>query len=130
MTKPSLSLFQLKITAVGQLLAVLPALIFAFSCVDKSNSLASKLELQRIAAVDGAELDQISLSHGNFAYLQTIDLHKMELDQLTGNLDTRKSARGRYYPSEGKNSSPFFGRMTTEFVKENGVVAEVRENLL
>ena len=128
MTKPSPNLFQLKITAVGQLLAVLPALIFAFSCVDKSNSLASKLELQRIAAVDGAELDQISLSHGNFAYLQTIDLHKMELDQLTGN--PRKSARGRYYPSEGKNSSPFFGRMTTEFVKENGVVAEVRENLL
>jgi hypothetical protein len=71
---------------------------------------------QRLFNTEGATLDQIPLEQGNVVYLQTIDLHKMEIDQLVGDVE-RKGIKGLYYPSKTNDSSPFFKRLTVSAVR-------------
>jgi hypothetical protein len=71
---------------------------------------------QRLFNTEGAALDQIPLEQGNVVYLQTIDLHKMQIDQLVGDVE-RKAIKGLYYPSKTNDSSPFFKRLTVSAVR-------------
>lgn len=43
----------------------------------------------RLLSADGATLDAISIDRNNVVYLQTLDLRKVQIDQLLGELDHR-----------------------------------------
>lgn len=63
---------------------------------------------QPIDVIDGAGLYKQYLADGNEAYLQVIDLGKMEIDQLVGEVEGMGIGEGKYYKGEGKYDSPFF----------------------
>jgi hypothetical protein len=63
---------------------------------------------QPLEVIDGAALYKQQLTDGNEAYLQVIDLHKMQIDQLVGEIDTMGLGQGKYYQGEGGYYSPFF----------------------
>src|SRR4028118_1803371 len=63
---------------------------------------------QPIEAIDGAILYKQQLTDGNEAYLQVIDLRKMQIDQLVGEVDNMGLGQGKYYKGEGEHYSPFF----------------------
>ena len=63
---------------------------------------------QPIDVVDGAGLYRQTLADGNEAYLQVIDLGKMQIDQLVGEVEGMGRGEGNYYQGEGKYDSPFF----------------------
>lgn len=88
-------------------------------CTQTSQSSFLPLKPQRLAAVEGATLDRFPAEKGNVIYLQTLDLHKIQIDQLTGKVDRARQAQGFYYPSQGKNSSPFFQRLTVAQVRKD-----------
>lgn len=67
--------------------------------------------------MNGATLDAISIDRNNVVYLQTLDLRKVQIDQLMGELDNR-TAQGLYYPSAGNESSPFFQRLTVAAIRD------------
>jgi hypothetical protein len=81
-------------------------------CAQTSQSSTASLKPQRLVAIDGATLDRFSIEKGSVIYLQTLDLHKMQIDQLAGSVDRSRQAQGFYYPSKGQGSSPFFQRLT------------------
>ena len=66
---------------------------------------------ERLQSADGATLDKISLAPDKIVYLQTIDLKKMQIDQLVGEVE-RQGTKGLYYPSTKDDSSPYFKRLT------------------
>lgn len=107
--------FQLKnVTALWLFTVIFMSMI---GCTEQLNSLLSQPVPQRLMEVKGATLDRIPLEQGNVVYLQIIDLHKMEIDQLIGDIDSRKGVKGLYYPSKSDGSSPFFQRMTIAAVR-------------
>jgi hypothetical protein len=73
---------------------------------------------ERLLDVAGATLDQIPLSGNNVAYLQTIDLHQMQMDQLVGEADRRSKEKGFYYPVKNQDFSPFFKRLPFTEVRD------------
>ncbi|MCC5628750.1 phosphodiester glycosidase family protein [Nostoc sphaeroides CHAB 2801] len=83
------------------LLPILSSLLIA----QVSNPLSSYQSLQTI---DGAALYKKQLTNGNEAYLQVIDLRKMQIDQITGEVDNMGLNEGKYYKGEGGHYSPFF----------------------
>jgi hypothetical protein len=92
-------------------------LICLVGCTQQSNPRLLQPVPKRLIEVNGATLDRIPLEQGNVVYLQTIDLHKMEIDQMMGDIDRRKGVKGLYYPSKNDDSSPFFKRMPTTAVR-------------
>jgi hypothetical protein len=88
-------------------------------CTQRSQSSPLPLTPQRLVAVEGATLDRFSTEKGNVIYLQTLDLHKIQIDQLTGNVDRSRQAQGFYYPNPAKDSSPFFQRLTVAQVRKD-----------
>jgi hypothetical protein len=107
---------RIRLTLLGGFLATLCGLT---GCTELTKSLASNPVSQRLVETDGATLDRLDLQNGNVAYIQTIDLRKMQMDQLVGKVDRTQSAKGMYYPSKDKNSSPFFERLTTLEVRDD-----------
>jgi hypothetical protein len=95
-------------TSVCLLLSALSLSIHVIGCTEQRGSLLPQPAPERLIEVNGATLDQIPLEQGNMVYLQTIDLHKMEIDQLIGDIDGRKGVKGLYYPSKNEDSRPFF----------------------
>ncbi|MBD2255354.1 hypothetical protein [Nostoc parmelioides] len=69
------------------------------------NSLSS---YQAIHVIDGAGLYKKELTNGNTAYLQVIDLRKMRIDQVMGEVDNMGYGQGKYYQGEEKYYSPYF----------------------
>ena len=63
---------------------------------------------QPIEVIDSAGLYKQQLANGNEAYLQVIDLHKMQIDQLIGEANDMGLTLGKYYRGEGNYYSPFF----------------------
>lgn len=63
---------------------------------------------QPMHIIDGASLYKTVTANGHKAYLQIINLQKMQIDQLTGNADNLGSGEGKYYRGEGASDSPFF----------------------
>ena len=63
---------------------------------------------QPLEVIDGAALYKQQRTDGNEAYLQVIDLHKMQIDQLVGEVDDMGLGQGKYYQGEGGYYSPFF----------------------
>ena len=68
---------------INLLLFLLPILSSLF-IAQASNPLSSYQTLQTI---DGAALYKKQLKNGNEAYLQVIELRKMQIDQITGEVD-------------------------------------------
>jgi hypothetical protein len=66
------------------------------------------ISLQQIEVRDGAELYKKQLANGNEAYLQVIDVRKMQIDQLIGEVDKMGISQGAYYQGEAQYYSPFF----------------------
>jgi hypothetical protein len=88
---------------------IFPLLLAAMGCTGRAqNSAPPKSEPQTIAAVDGAVLSKRLLKDGNIAYLQTIDVRKMAIDQLVEETAQTGSKQGQYYLGEGKFASPYF----------------------
>ncbi|MEH2092507.1 hypothetical protein [Nostoc sp.] len=85
------------------LLPILSSFWIAQTC----NSLSSYQPLQ---SIDGAALYKKELTNGNEAYLQVINLGKMHIDQIIGEVDNMGLNEGKYYQGEGKYYSPFFQR--------------------
>jgi hypothetical protein len=74
---------------------------------------------QTLQAIDGAALYKKELSQGNEAYLQIIDIRKMHIDQIIGEVDNMGLNEGKYYQGEGKYYSPFFKqKLFSEVVDE------------
>ncbi|MBD2409953.1 hypothetical protein FACHB389_27900 [Nostoc calcicola FACHB-389] len=63
---------------------------------------------QPLQVIDGAALYRKELTNGNKAYLQVIDLGKMHIDQIIGEVDNMGKNQGNYYKGEGGHYSPFF----------------------
>ena len=63
---------------------------------------------QPLVVIDGAALYKKQLTGSNEAYLQVIDLHKIQIDQLVGEVDEMGLSQGKYYKGEGRYYSPFF----------------------
>ena len=63
---------------------------------------------QPLEVIDGAALYKQQRTDGNEAYLQVIALHKMQIDQLVGEVDNMGLGQGKYYKGEGGYYSPFF----------------------
>ncbi|MBD2611148.1 MAG: hypothetical protein RMY62_025105 [Nostoc sp. ZfuVER08] len=63
---------------------------------------------QPLQVIDGAALYRKQLTNGNEAYLQVIDLRKMHIDQIIGEVDNMGEKQGKYYQGEGGHYSPFF----------------------
>ena len=57
---------------------------------------------------EGALLYKRQLPDGNEAYLQIINLQKIQINQLIGEVDNMGQGQGRYYKGEGEYYSPFF----------------------
>ncbi|MEH2222217.1 hypothetical protein [Nostoc sp.] len=89
---------------INLLLFLLP-ILSSFWIAQTFNPLSSYQPLQ---AVDGAALYKKQLTNGNEAYLQVIDLGKMHIDQIIGEVDNMGLNEGKYYQGEGKYYSPFF----------------------
>ena len=73
---------------------------------------------QPLEVIDGAGLYKQQLTDGNEVYLQVIDLHKMQIDQLVGEVDNMGLDQGKYYQGEGEHYSPFFKMKLFEEVTE------------
>ncbi|MEH2140074.1 hypothetical protein [Nostoc sp.] len=85
------------------LLPILGSFWIAQTC----NPLSSYQPLQ---SIDGAALYKKELTNGNEAYLQVINMGKMHIDQIIGEVDNIGLNEGKYYQGEGKYYSPFFQR--------------------
>jgi hypothetical protein len=107
---------RIRLTLLGGFLAIVYG---GTGCTEPPKSFASKPVSQRLVETDGATLDRLDLQNGNVAYIQTINLRKMQLDQLMGEVDRTQAAKGTYYPSRDINSSPFFKRLTVSGVRNN-----------
>ena len=89
------------------------ALFLLAGCIaNREDATPSTLSPTRLLEVDGAVLEQISFDKQNKIYLQTIDLRRMQIDQIIGKAE-RKGSKSLYYPSLAGVSSPFFERLTT-----------------
>ena len=73
---------------------------------------------QPIEVIDGAALYKQELTDGNEAYLQVINLHKMQIDQLITEVDNMGLQQGKYYKGEGEHYSPFFQMQLFEEVTD------------
>jgi len=87
---------------------------------------------QPVDTRDGAELYKKELPNGNLAYLQVINVQKMQIDQLIGEVDRMAFNKGLYYQGENKYYSPFFksklfSEVTGEYKKlyGNGVFSVI-----
>jgi hypothetical protein len=89
---------------INLLLFLLP-ILSSFWIAQTFNPLSSYQPLQ---SIEGAALYKKELTNGNEAYLQIIDLRKMEIDQIIGEVDNMGLNEGKYYKGEGKYYSPFF----------------------
>jgi hypothetical protein len=67
---------------------------------------------------NGSGLYKQQLTDGNEAYLQVIDMRKMQIDQLIGEVDDLGLGQGKYYKGEGGYYSPFFKMKLFELVTE------------
>lgn len=110
--------FRSKNLALWGLLITGLVLISGIGCTQQPTFKPSPAAPKRLLTVDGATLEEIPLEGGNMVYLQTIDLHKMHIDQLVGEVD-HKGLKGLYYPSKNDDSSPFFKRLTAEAVRNS-----------
>ncbi|MBE9126862.1 MULTISPECIES: hypothetical protein [unclassified Coleofasciculus] len=63
---------------------------------------------QPLEVIDGAGFYKQQLTDSNTAYLQVIDLQKMQIDQLVGEVDNMGLEQGKYYQGEARYYSPFF----------------------
>ncbi len=73
---------------------------------------------QPLAVIDGAGLYEKKLDNDNSAYLQVINLQKMQIDQLIGEVDDMGWHGGKYYKGEAGYYSPFFKTKPFEEVTE------------
>ncbi|MBW4577151.1 MAG: phosphodiester glycosidase family protein [Aphanothece sp. CMT-3BRIN-NPC111] len=58
--------------------------------------------------IDGAGLYKTQLSDGNLAYLQVVDLRKMQMEQIVGEVDKVGVSEGKYYGKPASYYSPSF----------------------
>ena len=58
--------------------------------------------------IEGAGLYKTKLANGNEAYLQVIDLRKMQMEQIVGEVNDVGVDRGQYYGEPGSYYSPYF----------------------
>ncbi|MBN3959611.1 hypothetical protein [Nostoc sp. NMS8] len=115
--------------AVINLLLFLLPILSSLWISQTFNPLSSYQPLQ---VIDGAALYKKQLTNGNEAYLQVIDLRKMHIDQITGEVDDMGLNEGKYYKGEGGHYSPFFqnklfSEVTDEYKKlyENNVFSMI-----
>ncbi len=80
--------------------------VVAYFAIEQLSSPISYF--QPVDSRDGAELYKKELPNGNRAYLQVIDVQKMQIDQLIGEVDRMALNKGLYYQGENKHYSPFF----------------------
>ena len=73
-----------------------------------AQSFTPSSSYQPLEVINGAGLYKQQLTDGNEAYLQVIDLHKMQIEQLVGEVDTMGLGQGKYYQGEAGYYSPFF----------------------
>jgi hypothetical protein len=73
-----------------------------------AQSFSPPSSYQPLEVIDGAALYKKQLTGDNQAYLQVIDLHKIQIDQLVGEVDDMGLGQGKYYKGEGRYYSPFF----------------------
>lgn len=97
-------------------------IILSFTISQTFNPLSAYQPLQ---VIDGAGLYKKQLANGNEAYLQIIDLRKMHIDQLVGEVDNMGRDEGKYYQGEGRHYSPYFknkafSEVTNEYQKLYG----------
>ncbi len=100
---------------INLLLFLLP-ILSSFWIAQSFDPLSSYQPLQKI---DGAALYRKELTNGNEAYLQVIDLRKMHIDQIVGEVDNMGQNQGKYYQGGGGHYSPFFqNKLFSEVAEE------------
>ncbi len=87
---------------------VLSFLITSCSNLRLNSTTPISSTFQPLDVIDGAGLYKQQLPDGNEAYLQVIDLQKMQIDQIVGEVDNMGLGQGNYYQGEGKYYSPLF----------------------
>lgn len=96
------------------------SLVVAISAI-WSSQVATAISFSSYEAIDvkdGAGLYKKQLSNANEAYLQVINIQRMQIDQILGSQDAKGVGEGKYYQGEGKYNSPFFIRKSFEEVQK------------
>jgi hypothetical protein len=96
-----------------------PLLLLSDGCAWLAqNSATSQTSIERVAAVDGAVLSKRVLKDGHKAYLQTINVQKIHIDQLVEVTARKGEKQGKYYRGEGQFPSPYFQMKTIAQVEQ------------
>jgi hypothetical protein len=89
----------------------------AYFAIEQLSSPASYFQL--VDSRDGAQLYKRELPNKNRTFLQTIDLQKIQIDQLIGGVDRMGFNGGLYYRGAKKYYSPFFkNKLFSEVTEE------------
>jgi len=84
----------------------LPTILYSFFLALSSSpriaqSFTPPSSYQLLDSREGALLYRRAISDGNEAYLQVINLQKIQIDQLPGEVDNMTLGDGKYYKGEG-----------------------------
>ena len=94
------------------------SLVVAITAIWTSQVTMAISSYQAIDVKQDAGLYKKMLSSGNEAYLQVINLQKMQIDQILGTEESKGVNQGKYYRGEAKYNSPFFIRERFEEVQK------------
>jgi hypothetical protein len=95
--------------------------ILVYLATARSVNPNNSFSFQSIDIRDGAGLYKKQLSGDNAAYLQIIDLQKMQIDQIIGAVEQTGSGQGLYYQGANRYRSPFFKRIIFSEVADSYV---------
>ncbi len=89
------------------LVIFLPLLIISIR-ITNARTFAPLSAYRTLESIAGAGLYKTKLPEGNEAYLQVIDLRKMQIDQIIGEMDELGFSEGKYYGGFDSYYSPHF----------------------
>ncbi|MBD1920747.1 hypothetical protein H6F77_06570 [Microcoleus sp. FACHB-831] len=94
---------------MNKLLLIFVFFLLSFNiAIANAQTFAPPTAYRSLDIIDGAGLYKTQLADGNEAYLQAIDLRKMHVDQIIGDVEKMGLGEGKYYRVNGNSNSPYF----------------------
>lgn len=93
---------------IKKLLLILILFLTVHIMIHKAKAFTPPKTYYPLDVIAGAGLYKTSLSNGNEAYLQIIDLRKIQIEQIIGEIDDMGIKQGKYYRNNLDDYSPYF----------------------
>lgn len=93
---------------IKKLLLICTLFLIVHIIIHKAEAFTPPNTYYPLDVIAGAGLYKTSLLGGNQAYLQIIDLRKIQIDQLIGEVDDMGIKQGKYYRNNSEDYSPYF----------------------